>query len=139
MVNALHTPMCRLASSRPVEVGEFGAELICVGVASAKSRAEAKTEVVEDVQGLLPSLAGRIAIASGVVGVAQVGESGGLAMAVAELPLQGEGLLVVGGGLLVTAEVVVGVAGAVQRLSLRPAAAEVLQEGEGLLGSPSSA
>jgi len=59
-----------------------------------------KVEVVEDVQGLLPGVAGRIEIAGGMVGVAEMAQSGGQAIAVPEFPLEGEGLLVVGSGLL---------------------------------------
>jgi len=36
-----------------------------------------KAEVVEDVQGLLPGVAGRIEIAGGMVGIAEMAQSGG--------------------------------------------------------------
>jgi hypothetical protein len=51
-------------------------------------------EVVKDVQGVLPGVAGGGGIAGGVVGVAEVGEGVGFVVAVAEVPDQGEGVLV---------------------------------------------
>ena len=57
-----------------IHVAEFGSELICVGVAGAQADAEGKAEVVEDVQGPLPGVAGRVEIAGGAVCVAEVVE-----------------------------------------------------------------
>jgi hypothetical protein len=64
-----------------VERGEFAADLVGVGV----------VDVVEDGQGLLPGLAGGVVVAGAVVGVAEVAEDGGFAVAVAEVAVQGEG------------------------------------------------
>jgi len=66
-------------------------------------------EVVENVDGLLPDLAGGVGVASGVVGVAEVDERAGDVEGIAEVP----GVLVARDGLGVVAEVVVGVAEAV--------------------------
>ena len=72
-----HAADVPLASSRPVEVDEFYPELIWVGVPGAPARVRGKAEVVEDVQGLLPGVAGRVEIACGIVRVAEVAESRG--------------------------------------------------------------
>ena len=66
-----------------VDGGEFGADGVGVGV----------VEVGEDGQGLLPGIAGGLRVAGGVVGVAEVGEGGGLVVAVAEVLVQGEGVV----------------------------------------------
>jgi hypothetical protein len=50
-----------------VEAGEFGADVVGVGV----------VEVGEDGQGMLPGVAAGVEVAGGVVGVAEVGEDGG--------------------------------------------------------------
>src|SRR5947209_3115635 len=62
------------------------AEFICVGVAGAPARVGGKAEVVEDVQGLLPGVAGRIEITGGMVGAAEIAQSGVEAIAVPEFP-----------------------------------------------------
>src|SRR6267378_3451028 len=103
--------MCPLAPSSAVEVDEFYPELIWVGVPGAPARVRGKAEVVKDVQGLLPGIAGRVGIAGGLAGVAEVVE----------------------GGLLMIAEKVVGVADAVQRAGLSPTVAELSPHGERLL------
>ena len=72
-------------------MAEFGSELICVGVAGAQADAEGKAEVIEDVQGPLPGVAGRVEIAGGAVCVAEVVESGGLRLALADFPLTSTG------------------------------------------------
>ena len=55
----------------------LSAEFIWLGVAGAQARVGGKAEVVEDVQGLLPGVAGRIEIAGGMVGIAEMAQSGG--------------------------------------------------------------
>jgi hypothetical protein len=55
-------------------------------------------KLVEDGQGLLPGVVGGLVVADGVVGVAEVGEDAGFAVAVAEVAAQGEGVLVAGEG-----------------------------------------
>ena len=111
------------SSTRGRIAGEFGADVVGVGVA----------KVVEDGQGLLPGAAGCGGVVGRVVGVAEAGEGGGFAVAVVEVAEQGEGVLVAGEGLGVVAEVVVGVAEAVPGVGLPVAVAEVLEQGEGLL------
>jgi hypothetical protein len=83
-----------------------------------------EAEMVEDVQSLLPGVAGRVEIADGMVAVGKVGEGCGLAMAVAEFPLQWEELLVVGDGLFVLAEKAVSVSNMGQSVGLSPSVAE---------------
>src|SRR5439155_19407527 len=89
-------------------------------------------EPVEDVQGLPPRVAGGPDVARGVVGVAEVGEGGGLVLAAAEVPELAEGVRVAGDGLSVVAEVVVGVSEAVPRVGLPVLVVEFLVQGEGL-------
>src|SRR5215813_3935414 len=96
---------CLVGMGGGVEGGEFGADLLGVGV----------VELVEDGQGLLPGVAGGLGVAGGVVGVAEVGEEFGFVVAVAEAPDQVKGVLVADEGLGVVAKVVVGVAEAVPR------------------------
>src|SRR5262249_19641594 len=99
-----------------VKGGEFGAELVGVGV----------VEVVKNGEGLVPSFACGVVVAGGVVGVAEVGEDVGFCVAVAKVAVQGEGVAVVGEGVGVVAEVVVGVADAVPGLGLPVAVAQFL-------------
>src|SRR5215470_15760424 len=105
------------------EGGEFGAELVGVGV----------VEVVEDGEGLVPGVVGGVVVAGGAVGVADADEGGGFVVAVAEVAAQGECVVVAGEGLGVVAEVVVGVAEAVPGVGLPVAVAEFLVQGEGVL------
>ncbi len=108
---------------RLVEVMEFGAHLIGVGV----------VEFVEDVLRVSPGVTGCAGVAGGVVGVAEVGEDFGFVAALAETPDQVEGVLEAGDGLWVVAEVVVGVAETVPGCGLTGWVAEALVQGEGLL------
>lgn len=55
---------------------------------------------------------------------------GGLAVEVAEFPVNGEGLFKVAGCLLRAAEEVIGVADAVERGGLAPPVTEVLEQGQ---------
>jgi hypothetical protein len=62
-----------------VEGGEFGADLLGVGV----------VEVVEDGQCVLPGGAGRVRVAGGLAGVAEAGEGSGFAVPLADLLEEG--------------------------------------------------
>lgn len=75
---------------------QLGADLVRVGVG----------EFVEDLQGVLPGVAGGLRVAGGVISVAKVGESAGFAITVAEILKQAEGALIAGDGLGMVAEVV---------------------------------
>src|SRR5262249_34877123 len=103
-----------------VESGEFDADLVGVG----------GVELVEDGQGLLPSVLGGLGVAGVLMGVAEAGESGRFFVTVAEVPEQVKGVLVAGDGLDVVAEVVVGVAEAVPRVRLPVAVVELLEQVE---------
>jgi hypothetical protein len=105
-----------------IQFAEFRADMLGVGV----------VEVDQDGQCKLPGVAGGVEVAGDVVGLAEVGEKGGLVVAVV-LPGQVDGVLVAGDGLVVLAEVVVGVADAVPGNGLPVAVAEFLVQGEGLL------
>lgn len=106
-----------------VEVVEFGADLVGVGV----------VQLGEDGECVLPGLAGSVALTGGVVGVAQVRQRLGLEIAVAEIPAQRECVLVARDGLPVVAEVVVDVTEAVPGVRLAVTVTELLLEFEGLL------
>jgi hypothetical protein len=54
----------------------------------------------------LPGVAGRLAVANGVVGVAEVGEAGRFEIVVAEVAVQVEGEMEAGDGLVMVAQVV---------------------------------
>lgn len=94
-------------------------ELVGVGV----------VEFGEDGQGVLPGVLSGVAIAGGVVRVAEVDEGGGLPLAVAEGAEEVEGALVAGDGLVVVAELVVGVAEAVPGGGFPPPVAEFVEGG----------
>jgi hypothetical protein len=91
-----------------VEAVEFGTEPVGVG----------RVKMIEDDNCLLPDGTGGSCVADGVVGVAEVGEGLGQAVAVAEVVIQLDGVLKAGDGLGVVAEVVVDVAEAVPGASL---------------------
>ena len=75
-------------------------------------------QLVEDRQCLLPCDAGGVAVAGGLMGVAEPGERVTFVVAFTEFADQRDGVLVAGDGLVVVAEVVVGVAEAVQSAGL---------------------
>lgn len=98
-----------------VQRGELGANRVGVGM----------VKVVEDGQGPLPSVAGGVGVAGGVVSVAEVGEGIGLVVAVAMVPVQGQGVLIAGDGFGVVAEVMVGETEAVPGVGLPETVAEL--------------
>jgi hypothetical protein len=91
------------------------------------------TEAVEQGEPLSPCDAGRLEIARGAMGVAEMGEGDGFLAPVAELPEQVECVLVAGDGLGVVAKVLVGEAEAVPRQGLPWAVAELLVPAQGFL------
>jgi hypothetical protein len=72
---------------------EFGAQVLGVGL----------IELGEDGQGLLVGVAAGVGVAGGLVRVAEVGQSVGFVVAVADIPEQVEGVAVAGDGLGVVA------------------------------------
>ena len=107
---------------RGIQLPQLAANLAGVGVA----------QVVEDGQGLLPGLAGGVVLPGGVLGVAEVGESAGLADPVAEFGQQFNGVTVAADRLCVLAEVMVSVTEAVPGGRLAVAVAEFTVQGESL-------
>jgi hypothetical protein len=107
-------------------VAKFGADRVWVGVAGAWAGNVAN--LVEDVEGLLPGVAGLGHVSGGVVGIAKVIAVGGLGVEVAEFPVDCYRLFEVAGRLLMAAEVVVRVADGVQRGGLTPPVTEVLEQ-----------
>jgi hypothetical protein len=68
-----------------VVVAEFGADRVRIGVAGAYAGNVA--ELIEDVEGYLPGVAGLGGVAGGVVGVAEVIAVGGLGVEVTTFPV----------------------------------------------------
>jgi hypothetical protein len=83
-------------------------------------------KVVEDGKGSAPCVVGIRDHARRVVRVAETGEYGGFAVAVAEIAEQLTGLVIAGDGRGVVAEVMVGVAETVPGLCLAATVAELL-------------
>lgn len=114
----------RAGAARAGLPGEFGADLIGVGVA----------QVVEDVQGLLPGSPGVLLVTGRITGVAEVGEDLGFVEAVPEFPEKEETALVAVGGVAMVTELVLDVAEAVRGVCLLDAMqANFLIQSEGLL------
>lgn len=88
---------------------------------------------VEDVQSLLPGVAGRGDVPAGLVRFGESGQRGGFEIAVAELPPQVDCSLVIGDGVAVVAEMAVDVGEAVQGGGLTVMVDELLLQGQGLL------
>lgn len=92
---------CRSRPELIREAMEFGVDLsrlwitvrVAVRVAVRAARAGDGAKLADDVEGLLPSVAGPGDVAGGVVGVAEMVENNGLARAIGKFPVQGEGLL----------------------------------------------
>src|SRR5436190_23323329 len=89
-------------------------------------------EPVEDDQGLPPRRTGGLGVARVVVDVAEVGEGGGLVVAVAVVPEPVKCAYVAGDGLGVVVEVVVGASEVAPRIRLPVPVVEFLVQGEGL-------
>lgn len=92
-------------------------------------------QVVQDVQGLLPGLAGSKRLTASIVAVAKMDEGLDLIKAVALLSGEGKGLLVADDGLGVRPEVVASVAHAVPGIRLTVPVAEFLVQRQGLLAA----
>jgi hypothetical protein len=90
-------------------------------------------QVLEDHLGLFPGVAGGVAVAGGVVRVAEAGEGAGLLVAVPERAEEIEGLAVALDGLSVVAEVLVGVAETVECFGFPGPVAEAAVQGQGQL------
>lgn len=111
---------------------EFVADRVWVGVTGAHAGNVAK--LVEDVDGVLPGIAGLGGVVGGVVGIAKVIVVGGLVVEVAaKFAVYVEYLFEVTGRLLMVAEVVVCVADAVEHGGLAPPVTDVPEQGQRLL------
>src|SRR5580692_3249008 len=84
----------------------------------AKLRRVRVVQFVEDGKGLPPGILGLVLLASGMVGIAEVSEGVGLAVAVAEFAENAQGVAVAVGGVGKVSELVLGVAQAVPRACL---------------------